>query len=406
MALNLVRAPWVLPVAAPPIADGAVVFEGATVRAVGRYEDVARTHCDRVVDLDGCVLLPGLVNAHTHLEWSFARGLIAPQPCFSNWLTRLGSLRDRWRSPEALQAVAPALEGMSTAGTVAVGDVATYLATAPFIEASKLVGTVFHEVLGLGPEWLDRTFVSAYERCSGPDSTDVHRWLGCHAPYSVAPEGFTRAVEWVRSRGARLSVHVAESQEEVELLREGDGALRRLYESWDFWEPSWRAPECSPVAYMESLGVLGPHLVAVHVVQLTVDDIGVLASHGVTCCLCPLSNDWVGMGRPRAASLARAGIALALGTDSLASNSDLDVRGEMRAITEGPEALSSKQALRAATLGGACALGWGGILGSLEIGKRPGALAFPLDGCREPHEAVIAAEGPPVILVNAEVPHS
>jgi cytosine/adenosine deaminase-related metal-dependent hydrolase len=183
-------------------------------------------------------------------------------------------------------------------------------------------------------------------------------------------------------------VHLAESPDEVEFLRSGHSAIRDLLASRGAWDNAFRPPGVSPVAYLDRLGLLGPATLAVHLVQATGADIALLARRGVAACLCPRSNRATGVGAAPLSALLAANLTVCLGTDSLASNDDLNLFREAEAAIG--LGASPEQALRMATLSGAEALSRP-ELGALSPGRRPQPLLVPIEATVDPVAAVIEA---------------
>ena len=182
--------------------------------------------------------------------------------------------------------------------------------------------------------------------------------LAPHAPYSVSP-GLFRAIasDPETARGVS-SVHLGESLDEVRFLESGDGAFRALLERVGAWNPSWDVPKCGPADYLARLGVLSPRLLAVHGVRLRDDELKLLAQHGTTLVTCPRSNVWVGSGNPPIERFYASGVRVAVGTDSLASATDLNIFSEIALMHHIAPNVPPARLLASATLEGARALGF------------------------------------------------
>jgi cytosine/adenosine deaminase-related metal-dependent hydrolase len=375
------RAAWVCPIDHPPIRDGVVIVDADRIVAVGSGESF-----DQLPDRTGVqlrylgnvVLLPGLVNAHVHLELSWLRGRVPPAGKFTDWVKQLVALR---RTPEApgdpavLGPLKGAIQELKASGTVAVGDISNSLASvAPMMDAG-LDGVVFHELLGfkeLDGALIERTRdrrVAAGGRVS----------LAPHAPYSTSPELFQAIRAAVSgSHCPIMSVHLGESPEETEFLATGTGAWRGMLEFIGVWREDWPIPACGPVEYLERLGVIDAKTLVVHGVQFDDAALGKLRSLGATLVTCPRSNQWVGVGAPPIARFYQSGVAVAVGTDSLASVEDLNLFSELKAMREIAPSVSARKLIESATLVGARALGLDAELGSLSPGKRAEILAVTL----------------------------
>ena len=354
----------------PPIAGGVVTVDRDVITAVGEYGG------GDVEDLGTVAILPGLVNAHTHLELSWMRGQVPPNPSMPAWAASLMALR-RTVSHEPPEPIADAVVEARRSGTCLVGDVTNTFATfAPLLD-SDLSAMLFRELLGFGVQ--DPAPLLAEVSAQIADLTPI-AWLRAtvvpHAPYSVSP-ALLQAIAQA-SRGRPLSVHLAESAQEVQFLADGTGEWRTLLESLGVWNPSWTAPGCGPVEYLARLGLVDANLLAVHGVHFTDADLSRLAAAGATVVACPRSNRWTGAGEPPIDRFYASGVRVAVGTDSLASVADLNVFAELAEIRRLAPAVPASRLLDSATRSGARALGFDDELGGIEVGKRAQLLAVRL----------------------------
>ena len=178
--------------------------------------------------------------------------------------------------------------------------------------------------------------------------------------------------------GKPLSIHLGESAQEIDFLRDGTGEWRGLLEALGAWNPSWVVPGCGPVEYLDRLGMVNRDLLAVHGVQFTDAELSRLAAAGATVVTCPRSNRWTGAGVPPIDRFYASGVRVAIGTDSLASVGDLNLFAEMAEVRRLAPAVPAARILASATLAGAEALGFAAELGSIEPGKRAQLLAVRL----------------------------
>jgi cytosine/adenosine deaminase-related metal-dependent hydrolase len=377
--MQVYRASWVLPVTAPPIRDGWVAVEQGIILDVGGPKDDAGRAGDGVArrtDLGAVVIMPALVNAHTHLELSWLRGRIRPASRFMAWVS--GMMRERLQSADGRNkdvvrsAMVLALEEMKASGTGLAGDITNSLAHLDALDESGLEGVAFHEVIKFRAPDAEEFIEESRRRMDAAGA--VKRWrlaLAPHAPYSVAPSVFQALVAArPRLRDAHMSVHVSESQEEVEFIGRGSGGWPEVLKRLGAWDPDWRAPGCSPIRYLDRVGFWDARTLAVHAVQAGGDDLAVLARRGATVVTCPRSNAWVGAGVPPVEAFYRSGARVAIGTDSLASVDDLNLFSELAALRRLAPGVVASDLLRSATLSGAEALGFGETHGAIERGRR------------------------------------
>jgi aminodeoxyfutalosine deaminase len=391
------RADWVLPVSGPPIRDGHVTIEGGAIVSVGAWKTAGRDAGapGQVVDLGACVILPGLVNAHTHLELSWMRGRVPPSGALSSWVRQLMALRRQHGADDA-PSIGRAIEEARAAGTVAVADLSNTLASFEPLAASPLWGIVFLELIGFRSGEARERYDWGRERMATlPAGGRVRPALAVHAPYSVS-EALCQLVASDRARaGVPVSLHLGESAEELEFLAMGTGPWRRLLEDVEAWDPSWQPPGCGPVAYADRLGLVTSRALIVHGVQFTRAELERLAVAGATLVLCPRSNAWTGAGRPPVIEAYAAGVRVAVGTDSLASVPDLNLFAELAALRALAPRVPASVLIASATIEGARALGFDDQLGSIAPGRRAELVAVSVDGgTDDPEEALVSGVQP------------
>lgn len=347
----------------------------------GRIEQVRPAVAGDPLALEG-LLVPGLVNAHTHLELS-GLGLVPGGAGLPAWVAQVMRSRDR----ASRQAAAQAAEALREVGTAVVCDVSNAGDTAALLQDAGLAGVVQVEVLGFGRADVPAR-VASIESFHGSGGL-VRRRPAAHAPYSTAPAIVQAVVDWDGPGAASPpTVHVGESEAEVAFLRDGTGPFAALLDAlgrdWRWFE----APGCSPVAWLDRNGWLG-RLIVVHGVHTTAGDRVRLAQTGTAVCLCPRSNQHVEGRLPEAGALHAAGVPLCLGTDSLASSPDLDVLAEIPVLARAFPEVPVGVWLEAATAGGARALGFPQH-GRIVPGARPGLLLLEVSDV-----AALAEAAPP-----------
>jgi len=364
------RAAWLLPIVAPPIRGGWVLVDGGHVVDLGGGAAPAGA-----VDLGDVAILPGLVNAHTHLELSGLAGQVPPAASMPIWVCDL--LGKRRPEPPPPGPIVEAIAEARRAGTALVGDVGNSWATVAPLAASPLAAVVFHELIGFNPRDAGRMVAEAAGALEGLSAApDVEPSLAVHAPYSCAPSLFCAVRRWLDGRPGKVtSLHLAESPEEVRFLADGTGPWRQLLEALHAWDPAWAPPGTDPAAYVDGLGFLDERVLAVHGVHLDEAALARLAARGTTVVTCPRSNRWVGAGSPPVDSFYRAGVRVAFGTDSLASVSDLNLFAELAEARRLAPGVPARALLASATWEGARALGQGDRFGSIAAGRRAALLA-------------------------------
>ena len=382
------RAKVVVPVTSPAIEDGAVVVAEGVIVDVGPFRLLRRQWpTAQAWGHDECALLPALVNAHAHLDLSGLAGHVQAGGGMAAWIRRLLAAREQGDPVELDLARREALGAMTALGTGIVADInSSGSFVGGEVQGAALIRT-FVEVLGLQTKSLQtalRGQPTEAQQMLTKGCEDVS--LAAHAPYTTSAALLREVKAWGSARAKVVSVHAAESQEESRFLRTGQGPLRTLLDERGMLPDRWQPPGCGAVTYLERLGFLDPLSLCVHVCQLSEEEIHLLRRSGAGVCLCPRSNIKLGHGLPPVVRLLDAGIPCALGTDSLASNDDLNVFKEMFVLMDrcgiGPDAV-----LTMATLHGARNLGLGRLYGSLERGKRWLAIRV----AAEDRETIVAA---------------
>jgi cytosine/adenosine deaminase-related metal-dependent hydrolase len=364
------RAAWVLPISRPPIEGGVVAVDG------DRILDVGPADGGPAEDLGNVAILPGLVNAHTHLELSWMRNQVPRADSMPHWAAQLMALR-RTVSHEPPEPIVHAIAEARASGTCLVGDVTNTFATFEPLLDSDVSAVLFRELLGFSAPDPDALVRETLQQIA--DLTPVEWLRPClvpHAPYSVSP-ALMQAVK--RGAGDRpFSIHLGESAQEIEFLRDGTGEWRALLESLGVWNVAWTAPACGPVEYLQRLGLVDQHLLAVHGVHFTDAELAQLAASSATVVACPRSNRYTGGGQPPIDRFYASGVRVAVGTDSLASVEDLNLFAELAVLRWLAPKVPATSILRSATLSGAEALGFEADFGSIEPGKRAQLLAVRL----------------------------
>ena len=377
--VEVLRARWIVPIARPPIRDGCVAVQDGLIVHVG--ED-----CGPVdgVDMGNAAILPGLVNAHTHLELSYLHGRIPPTRTFGEWVREVIRMRAEYSNPthpDIIEAARHAIDDARDAGTSLFGDISNTLATVPLLRDAGIPARVFYELLGFTEADPEARVRDARARADAyPDDPSIRISLAPHAAYSVSA-ALLRAIRADLDQHADdvSSVHVGETPEEVELLRHGRGEIREVLQTLGRWPDGWRPPGVGPVRYLADLGVLDSRTLAVHGVQFDESDLRRLKALGTTIVSCPRSNLHVGVGSPPLEAFYDAGVSVAFGTDSLASVDDLSIFAELHQARRIAPKVPARTLLESATLGGARALGFSTELGSIEVGKRADLLAVAVE---------------------------
>jgi cytosine/adenosine deaminase-related metal-dependent hydrolase len=381
-----IRAGSVHPVTAPPISDGAVLVDDAgRIAAVGPHAAVPAPAAARPCDFRDAVLVPGLVNCHTHLELTDFGGKNTERG-FPAWIRRMRELKDATPPEDFRRSAERGVRDCWARGVTCMADTGSTGAVAEALHTLGGRGIVYQEVFGPDPakcaqsiDDLDR----AVRRLRSFATAQLELGASPHAPYTVSEPLYRAVAAFARREHLPVAVHLAESPEETLLVRDGAGPFADGLRARGI--PV--APHgCSPVQYLLRLGVLASgNCLAIHCVQVDGPDVDMLRDAGAAVAHCPRSNRAHGHGMTPLAALRAAGVRVGLGTDSVASVADLD----LWAVAEAA-GLAGEEALRMLTIEGARALRWEREIGSLDVGKSADLAVFAVAAHDRPLPPVAA----------------
>lgn len=388
--IRILSADWIFPPKNPPIQDGALVFEGGRLVEMGTREEMKNALAGaQELTFKGSALLPGLINCHTHLELTFL-DRIPVNNGFAGWLKDLLERKGKLADEDRVEGAERGAMEVFITGCAYVADTASGPLPAISLVSAGIPGTLFWEFLGLGPE-AQETFSKSVHAFDEDGMEGVRLLPACHAPYSTSEELFRAVGAWAKEKNCPTMVHLAESVAEVELLASGESELTGFLEGRGISKDQIPVPNKGPVAYLDDLGFLTENTVAVHLVQATDEDFGLLKEKGVWPCLCPSSNLHLTGRLPPVKKMLDAGLRPCLGTDSPASGASLNLFKEMEILLD--EGLDADEVLAMGTVNGADALGLSRDFGRLEPDSSPYLVAIPCDpdDGESPLEAAIHA---------------
>ena len=397
MGAKVYRARWLIPASGPVIEDGALVAAGGRIVRVGRWSEL-RAHVgpeDAVEHFPDAALLPGFVNAHTHLALSDMAGRFRPTKHFTAWIARLTARLWARGRDAARKAVRLGVEQSLAAGTVAAADMAHDPTCDVPADEARGRWKIFRELFRFGPDGIRRVEKTVAALEQRPASRTIRPGLGPHAPYTAGVEVFLAARRAADARGWPLTAHLHETEDEIAFAERGEGTLHTWLSRLRILPADWRPAGVRPIRMLADAGFFsGPVLVA-HANYLTDDDIAVLAASGSSVAFCPRSHAFFKHADHPWRRLLAAGVNVCLGTDSLASAPSLSVLDEARFLFARGGA-DPQVLLEMATRRGARALGLETEIGDLRAGLRPEfcAVAVPASA-QEPLAAVLAGDSPP-----------
>jgi aminodeoxyfutalosine deaminase len=405
----IVKARFVVPVDGPPIENGTVHFEGGHIVAVGPASQFA---VRGVIEYGDAVILPGFVNAHTHLELSLLAGRVPPSSDFVDWLRRLIAARteDLQSADDAaeyfVRAVRVGITESVSSGVTTVGDItASPRITRPVLADSPIRALSFGEVIamGKGRDLLPMRLNAAAD--FEHQSERLRVGVSPHAPYSVEPAGLRECGQRARVADMPLCVHMAETADEERFIRSGEGPFAEFLADLGLWDENIAHSDCTPVELLGATGVLGSQTLLAHANYVSDHDIELIAAAGASVVYCPRTHAAFGHPPHRVRDMLRAGVNVCLGTDSLASNPSLSILDELRFLHSEWHDVAPDDLLAMGTIRGARALGFGDSVGSLAPGKSADLAVIPLPpSAMDWHEILSSPQSPVAVYVGGRCP--
>jgi cytosine/adenosine deaminase-related metal-dependent hydrolase len=394
----------VLPISSPPLTHGAVRVEESEIVAVGPAADLPPQPGETVTDLGASTLLPGLINAHCHLDFTWFKGALSPKQGFTEWIKMINALRRSFTTQDYIDSIAEGFDLLAQGGTTTVANIEAFPELLPHLPVPPLRTWWFLELIDV------RSRINEDETLLGALSFfEKHpEWLGGfglspHAPYTASVDLYRLARTCGEKYGMLSTTHIAESVEEHEMFSHAKGPL------YDFLASLGRDnSDCgqgSALSHLVEHGVIGPNCIIAHLNYLQDYDYELVARSGASVVHCPKCHTYFGHAPFPLKALREYGVNVCLGTDSLASNNALDMRSEMREA-QAMHGLSDREVLEMVLLNGARALGQTGKLGQISPGSVADLVAFPhtaQESDLDPYRRVVQSrEEPSLLLVNGK----
>ncbi len=413
----IVQAKFIAPVGSPVIENGAIEFANGRIIAVGQ---ASRFVSRGAMAYGDAVILPGFVNAHTHLELSLLAGRVPPSPNFTDWLKRLIAARNlglNRATPSPYQgagsgsqppsdpcdyfarAVEAGIAQSLAGGVTTIADItANPQFTRPVLARSPLCAVSFGEVIAMGK---GRNLLSARLAAAADtalQSEHLRIGISPHAPYTVEPVALRACAEKARAENLPLSIHVSETSDEDLFVRSGEGPFADFLAGLGFYDDMIPKNACNPVELLQSTGSLGPRTILAHANHVSDNDIALIAGSGASIAYCPRTHAAFGHPPHRFRDMLRAGVNVCIGTDSLASNPSLSMLDELRFLGSMCHDVSPEVLLGLTTLSGARALNLAHNIGSLQEGKSADFSVIPLPAAARSWTAMLESESPPAAV--------
>ena len=378
------RAKYLIPNSRQIIENGAIAIHGSEIVEIGRFPTLLNARMGPIRDLGEAIILPGLVNSHTHLELTNHGAFVDRTAQLTNWLLQIVR-NQRWDKAWVDSAIQRGVEMSLAGGTTTVGDIHGSGQSAQTLKGAPIRKVVFLETTGFSPERSQigtKRINSHLEAAPEPDSL-IAFGVSPHAPYSTAASLYRHCCELALSRGLPLCTHLSETREEIEFLASGASAFADLLTALQIPMEDWTPPNRTPVQHMKALGVLAVHPLLAHCNYLTDEDIQTLAENGASVVFCPRSHHYFYHTDHPLERLLAAGVNVAIGTDSLASNWSLAMLDELRFLGKAWDRLPPETLLDLVTINGARGLRLRHI-GKLEKGWLADFIAIELRNSRQP----------------------
>lgn len=406
--MKIYAAGYVLPISAEAIENGAVAVEENKIVAVDtRVRLVEKFPGVKIEDSGEAAILPGFVNAHSHLEITLMRGFLDDvEADFYRWLMKLTKTRAEHLTETEVEtgAILGALEG-ARAGVTCFADIGRF-GRAGFnaLKINGLRGFLFQET-EFSPNGATAAedfakLEEKYLRLKEDETELVKIGLSPHAPYTVSRRLFDTIAEYAVSKNVKISTHAAESEMETDLMLRGAGFFAEVYKNLGV---EWSAPGTSSIEYLDRIGVLQAKPLLAHGVKVSDADIELIAASGSSIAHCPKSNAKFGHGVAPLEKFLERGARVGFGSDSVASNNTCDILEEARFATlfarnstGQTRFLEARKIIETATRGAAKSLGLDDEIGTLEPGKQADFIAVSLENAaqmpvHDPYSALLFA---------------
>ena len=399
----IIRAKFLIPSTDRFIENGAVVIHDGVIAAVGEYHSVSRTAVGPARDLGEAVIMPGLINAHAHIELSGLRGAAPFKGSFADWLMRVRAARNAHTVADLRDWSRDGVAESIASGTTTVGDYTQTRAALDPVRTSGMRAVVFLETVGFPPRFaFRRAFKVSWVLWWAKPSELVRMAVAPHAPYSVSTDLYQRLSRIAQRNHLLFSTHINESREEIEFYEHGTGVFREKLMEIGLWKDGWKLPGACPVRHLDGLGLIDADSVLIHCNYLSEGDCQIIASRRAGVVYCPRSHAFFGHVDHPFEKLLGMGVPVGLGTDSLASNETLSVLDEMRFVAAHNPKTPPQTIVRMATESGAKVLHMANRIGRLETGLQADISAFALPAfTKDPFQALMDKSTKPIYTMVA-----
>ncbi|MEW6609112.1 MAG: amidohydrolase family protein [bacterium] len=396
----ILKANYILPILTPLIQDGGIHIKDGTIIECAKFSKISSGD-KKIVELKNACLLPGFVNAHSHLELTSLKGKIPYKGSFIQWIQDIIEAKKGWNERNYINSLKLSIKQLIESGTTTIVDITASGLSPQILLTSNLRGRTYKEITGFKFDSVSQIITDLKKYLSNLSPTNLIDFgVSPHSPYSVSPKLLTELFSLSQNNNLPLSIHLAEDKTELKFLMKGKGEIINLLKELNVWEDEWKQPGLSSVKYLDSIGILNSNIIGVHLNCINEEDLEILKKRRVGVVHCPKSHKFFQRDDFPIQKLIDKGIIIALGTDSLASNDSLNMLEEIKELKRRYKTLSAEEILELATINGAKILGLMDKIGTLQPGKKADiiALRLPEDLTKEKLYEFIVTNAKKVIL--------
>ncbi|MCP5004162.1 MAG: amidohydrolase family protein [Planctomycetes bacterium] len=366
------------------IENGAVVVRNNRIDFAGNFNDVRDNQRENTIDLGNSVIVPGLINAHSHLELTHLDGKIDFTGSFANWITKIIQAKKAWTEQDFTLSVRAGIKKSIEAGTTTIADITSNGFSLVELQKCSLRKTLFYELINFDPSSAVGTITDLREKINGTGrDNNLEPGIFPHSPYTVSKELYTQCRIVSDELKMRISTHISETDEEIEFLTKGTGNLADLLNNLNMLD-NWVEPGLRPIAYLNKFGFLSSNLLLVHCNYISPEELIMVKRANAHVVFCPKSHRYFQHRNHPFREFIANNVNVALGTDSLASNNSLSILDEMKYLYNEETGIGPRDIVSMGTIGGASALGLAERIGRLELGFDADitVIQIPKDNCK------------------------
>lgn len=350
------------------IEDGIVSINDGKIIFAGRLKDYEGNEEVETVDLGNSAIIPGLINAHTHLDLTSLHGRINYNASFTDWVKQVIDAKSKWKEDDYRSSIRAGIAKSIESGTTTVADITRNDYTLDELINSKLRKSIFYELIDFNPSTAENTIDNFKDRISSIKNTPLlNIGISPHAPYTVSKELYKRCSKISEELDINVATHLSETREEIEFLTKGTGRLADLLKSRNMLN-GWKHPGVRPITYLSNMRILNNKCLLIHCNYVSESEISDIEKSKSSVVFCPRSHRFFGHKHHPFSQYIERNINVALGTDSLASNDSLSVLDEMKFIYKDHKDIGPQHILYMGTTAGAIALGLEDNIGRIEAG--------------------------------------